>query len=293
MADELLELKNYFYLGNLNTAIQEGETVSIGDQRAQIERDVILKRIALAKREYDSIIQTVTDQSPPAMHVIKLLAMLEKDVCGCDQVSAELQALANDDVASSSPCVLLLIAIAYAHLGDFDNALRAAHRAGGLDGLSVKVQVLIMMDRVDVAVKEVAAMQGEDEDATLTQLAMAWTHLAKGEDSVQEALYIYQDLLERHGATDQILNGMAVCHLALGKPDESERVLKEALTKNPSCELSLVNVICSSQHKNKPAELVNRYFTQLSNVAPSNTWLKDYKGKESEFDELAQEMTVV
>lgn len=290
MSDELLELKNYFYLGNFSTAVQEGETVSVDDQRSQIERDVILNRIALAKGQYDSIIQSVTDQSPPALNAVKLLAMFQKDRSSQSQVLSQVKLFTNDDVAASSPCLLLMCAIIYAHLGDFDNALRAAHRADSLEARSVMVQVLLLMDRADAAEKVVSAMKDEDEDATLTQLAMAWIYLAKGGETVQEALYIYQDLLERHGATDQVLNGMAVCFLALGKPDDSERVLKEALTKNPSCPTSLVNVICSSQYKNKPAELIGRYFAQLSHVAPSNAWLVDYNRKIEEFDELAQDM---
>lgn len=292
MADELFELKNYFYLGNLSTAVTEGETVQVDDQKAQIERDVIMKRIDLARCNYDSIIQSVNEQSPPALHIVKMMARLLKGDLSKSDVSDTLQAQTTDEVAAASPCFLLMCAIVYAHLGDYDNALRTAHRVNGLDELAVKVQVLIQMDRADVAEKEVAAMHGIDEDNTLSQLATAWTHLANGGDHVQDALYIYQDLLERHGATDQILNGIAVCHLAMGKSDESERVLSEALTKNPNCSASLINVICSSAYRNKPAELVSRYFSQLTHVSQSNSWLLEYNRKAAEFDQLAQQMMV-
>lgn len=289
MSDELFELRNYFYLGNLAAATTEGETVSVDGPRAEIERDVILKRLDLAKGKHDEIIASVTDESTPALQVVKLLAQLQKDPSTADTAAAALQAWTSDEVAVASPCCLLMCAVAYAQLGDFDNALRTANRVNGLEELAVKVQVLLKMDRVDVAQKEVATMQSIDEDATLTQLATAWTHLSKGGENVQEAVYIYQDLLERHGATDSILNGMAVCHLAMGKSDESERVLKEALTKNPNCATTLINVICSSKYVNKPAELVSRYFAQLELVASSNVWLADYKRKEAEFDQLAEQ----
>lgn len=290
MSDDLFELRNYFYLGNLTAATTEGETVAVEGSGAKIERDVILKRLDLAKGNFDSILNSVGDDSAPALQVVKLLAQLHKDQPMSDTAAAALQAWTSDDVAIASPCCLLMCAIAYAHLGDFDNALRTANRVNGLEELAVKVQVLLKMDRIDVAEKEVAKMQSIDEDATLTQLATAWTHLAKGGENVQEAVYIYQDLLERHGATDSILNGMAVCHMAMGKADESERVLKEALTKNPNCASTLINVICSSKYKNKPAELVSRYFAQLQLVAPSNVWLLDYKQKEADFDKLAEQI---
>lgn len=290
MSDDLFELRNYFYLGNLTAATTEGETVSVDGSRAEIERNVILKRLELARGKYDEILESVTDDSTPAVQVVKLLAMLHKDPSTADTAAAALQTWSSDEIAAASPCCLLMCAIAYAQLGDFDNALRTANRVNSLEELAVKVQVLLKMDRIDVAEKEIAAMQAIDEDATLTQLATAWTHLSKGGEGVQEAVYIYQDLLERHGATDSVLNGMAVCHLAMGKADESERVLKEALTKNPNCATTLINVICSSKYKNKPAELVARYFAQLQLVAPTNAWLLDYKQKETEFDHLAEQI---
>lgn len=293
MSDELFELRNYFFLGNLASAIQEGETVSVDDQSAQSERDVILKRIELAKGNYDKLIASIADDSAPALLLVKYLAQLQKDPSCSEEVAAKVQEISSDEIATASPKCVLMCAIIYAHLGDFDGALRCATRVRSLEELSVMVQVLLQMDRPDVAEKEVAAMQAIDEDATLTQLANAWVHLYNGGEGVQEAIYMYQDLLERHGATDQILNGMAVCHLAMGKPEESERVLTEALTKNPNCVTSLINVICTSKYRNKPTELVSRYFAQLEKVAPSNTWLRDYRQKESEFDSLAEEFAAV
>ena len=44
-------------------------------------------------------------------------------------------------------------------------------------------------------------MQGVDEDATLTQLCLAWTHVASGGSKLQEAAYIYDELADKFEAT--------------------------------------------------------------------------------------------
>lgn len=289
--DELFELRNYFYLGNHAAATTEGETLSLDDQGAQIERDVILKRIKLAEGKFDEVIASVDDSSHIALQAVGLLARFLKDPSTAETARAGVIAWLDDSVASASDSLVLMCAIILATLGDFDQALRATSRCQGLEHRALKVQTLLQIDRVDMADKEAEKMRRIDEDATLSQLATAWVNLSKGGTDAQEALYVYRDLLERHGSTDTILNGMALSHLAMGNPVDAERVLQEALSKNPNFACTLVNVIACSKHINKPPELVARYMERLDQVAPTCNWIQSYKTKEQEFDRVAAALT--
>lgn len=289
MSDDLFELRTYFYLGNLAAAATEASTVHVSDDTAMLERDMIMQRLRVARGEFDDVIGSVEDDAAPALQAVKLLASVRKDPSLAETACATVGGWMDDGVAGFG--FTEMCAVVYGVCGDFDNALRCAERCGGLEGSVLMVQVLLAMDRGDVAAGVVEKMKAVDEDATLTQLAGAWVGLCSGGEGVQESVYVFRDLLERHGATDMVLNGMAVCYLAEGKVEEAERVLKEALTKNPNCPNTLVNVIASSMYKNKPAELIARYFAQLRLVAPENVWLKGYTEKEAEFDRLAAQIS--
>mmetsp|Transcript_2955 Transcript_2955/g.5194 ORF Transcript_2955/g.5194 Transcript_2955/m.5194 type:complete len:297 (-) Transcript_2955:656-1546(-) len=287
--DDLFELRNYFYMGNFSAAITEGQTIALESEANKIERDSILARISIENKEYDAVINAIDPSSASiAMQAVRLLALFQKDPQGSADVARfTLKEWISDPVSGSNPLLLLIAANVLGHLEDWDDALRCAHRGETLEHRALLIQLLLKIDRVDVAAKELAAMKSIDEDNTLSQLASCWVGIAQGtKESVQEALYTYQELLERHGATELILNGIAVCHLSLKQYADAERVLQESIAKNPSNPDTLVNLISVAQHRNKPAELVQRYRSQLIAVSPHHDAVQDYVAAESLLDSL-------
>lgn len=75
-------------------------------------------------------------------------------------------------------------------------------------------------------------MSQQDDDATLTQLALAHVGMHEGGEKCQEALNTFQDLGEKYNMSLLLTNGIALCHMHLGQFDEAERILQDGLAKS-------------------------------------------------------------
>ncbi|CAI5971799.1 unnamed protein product [Closterium sp. NIES-64] len=119
----------------------------------------------------------------------------------------------------------------------------------GWDGVVVLLLlVFLLMDRADLAEKQVKAMQQVDEDATLTQLALGW-----GGSKVQEATYVFQELADKFSPTVALLNGSALAQMHSGNFEDAEALLLDALNKDAKDANTLANLVVCSLHRGKPA----------------------------------------
>ncbi|GAB0497584.1 hypothetical protein MMPV_008919 [Pyropia vietnamensis] len=299
MNSELYELRTYYHLGNYAAARTEGEALatSLTSPAAITERDTLMARVSIADGHASEVVAAIPASPPPApslmavrLHASYVLA--DSDAARAEVVAALAAALTPDDPPAPPPDATLRVigAAIYGAEGDWDAALRAVAAGGStgaasLEASAAQVRILLAMHRTDVAAGVVDAMKAEDEDATLTQLSAAAVGLATGRaDAVADATYTYTDLVERHGSTPVLLNGLALCHLAAGRLDEADRLVREALAKDPACAETLVNAIVVATARGKKGELIGRYEAALFAAAPGCAWVRDRAAAEAALD---------
>jgi len=290
--DELFDIKNAFYTGNFQTCINEAQKLKVSDPELSTDRDVLMYRSYLALKKYRVVLEEVGPSSKPLLKPLAMLAQFLSSPNKRESIVTEVDSLMSGDVDVTNYVQLIVAASVYLGVDQPESALRVLHPSDHLECLALKIQALLAIHRPDLAKKELKVMTEKDEDATITQLAMAWTNLSLGGDKIQEAYYIYQEMIDKLGSTATLLNGQAVTFLAQGKYSEAEAALNEAMEKDPNNPDTLVNMIVLTQHQGKAPEVSNRYLSQLKDMDPNHSFVLKLNSKEQDFDRMVLQYAI-
>lgn len=290
--DELFAVRNAFYLGNYQQTISEASAVNAFNESTRQTRDFFMYRGFVEQGQYRMVMDDVGHDAPASSMAVKLLASyLNGGREAKDMAMLQLKEWLSDPQSQSNWQVMLIAGMIFMHEQDFKEALKYLHQNTQLDIMALVVHIYLSMHRTDLARKQVAAMQEQDDDATLSKLCGAWVAMAEGGDKYQDALYEFQELGEKYTMSLMLLNAMALCNLHMGRFDEAERLLQEALSKSANDVTTLTNLVVCLQHLHKPPEVVARYTNQLKALAPTHFWVQKHTELESSFTRCAAQFS--
>lgn len=156
-----------------------------------LDRDVFLYRAYIAQRKFRVVLDEINNSSPLELQPFKILAEYFAASNRRDAILAELDRAAANTIVENHNFMIVAATIYY-HEKNLESALKVLRNTDNLECMALTLQIYLKMDRLDLAKKELKAMQEKDDDATLTQLAQAWVNINNGGDKLQDAYYIFQ-----------------------------------------------------------------------------------------------------
>ncbi|KAG8499102.1 hypothetical protein CXB51_005538 [Gossypium anomalum] len=282
--DHLFHLRNNFYLGSFQAAINNSDLPNLSPDDA-VERDCLVYRSYIALGSYQLVINEIDSAAATPLQAVKLLALYLSNPHDKESTIASLKEWLADPAIGSNAILRLIAGIVFMHEEDYIEALKHTNAGGTMELHALNVQIFIKMHRSDYAERQLRVMQQIDEDHTLTQLANAWLNLAVGGSKIQEAYLIFQDFSEKYPMTGLILNGKAVCCMHMGNFDEAETLLLEALNKDAKDPETLANLVVCGLHLGKSS---SRYLSQLKLTLPEHILVKRASSAEDSFERAVQ-----
>jgi len=283
---EFFDVKNSLYIGNYQHCINEAQKLQVSDDAGRVERDVFQYRALICQRKYGAVQSQIKANAPAALQALRMLAKFLQNPSNQSPVIDDIEQLVStSNLETCSYVVALAAATIQAHCDNHEAALKVLHPHQNIECRALMVHCYLAMFRGDAARKELKSMQESDDDHTLTHLAQAWCCLSQGGEKLQDAFYIYQELIEKNSPTAVLLAGQAACQVGLGRQAEAESCLSEAQERDNNSPDVLLNLAVLSALQALPEKSAN-YVAQLKDSHPRHQVVQLQSQREQEFDRV-------
>jgi len=275
--DELQEVRDNFYVGNYQKALQLCETTTADNDVSQSEIGAMLARCCLAIPLFDRL-KAMQNSDCPGQKAAALMAVIMKSKNETQKGSAKerLLDLAKETADMSTN---MLAAIALALDGSWTEAVQLTKAQPTLEMQALSVFFCLGCNQVGMAEKQLKEMAGNNDDSASLRLATAAMKIATGDP--EEAYLTYCDLSTQFPCTEGddsdagsvlLLTGKALANMQRGMFTEAVEDLQRAIAAAPSDPDVLVNLCCCMTHLQKKDEF-QQYYSKLEQVAPTHPYV--------------------
>ncbi|KAF6844799.1 coatomer subunit epsilon [Colletotrichum musicola] len=286
---ELINIHNHFHQGQYQEVI-DYDTSSLSPENALPARVLTLRaRVALGQAE--DVLADVQGEKEPELVAIGALA--ESALGKEDSAVKTIEKLAASDADNATVQIVGGTVLQAAGKSEEALALLSQHQ-GSLDAVALIAQIHLQQNRNDLALKEVTAARRWAQDSLLVNLAESWVGLRQvtttrnlrgGGDKYQQAFYVFEELAQAP-ATSSVatLVAQAVAELHLGRTEEAQAALDQALQKNGNYAEAIANLLVLMVITGKdPKEFTEK----LKAADPKHQFLADLEEKSALFDKAA------
>lgn len=295
MDDELQEVRDNFYVGNFDKALQLCEATSASNELAQNELQALVARCCLAIPLLDRL-KVMQSSEIPGQKATALLAVIQKSRSAEQQTQAKerLATLAKETQDMSST---MLYAMVLAADGNYAEALKLAKAHPTLEMQAFCVFLCLFCNQSALAQRLLKDMSGSNDDSAAFRLATAAVKLVTGDP--EEAYLTYCDLSsqfppvqgEDGGGSVLLQAGKAVANMKRSMWAEAVEDLQRALAVAPNDPDSLVNMVTCLTHLGKKEE-AEQVYQKLEQAAPTHPYVVKTQGMKASFQRFKASMEV-
>jgi len=284
--DILFDVRNNYYIGAFQQCINDSQNVKVKLEEDILEKSSYLYRAYIALNKTSIPLSEIDPTTNSAS--LRAIRRFAEYTAHPDKRSKIIKDVEKELDGELNETSLLMNAFILLQEENIDDALRILSRGNSLECQSTTVQCLLKINRPDLASKVLKKMQEIDEDCTITQLTLAWVNMTIGKEKLKDAFYIYQEMIEKFGATPSLLVSQAACLIQQQKYEDAEKLLQDAMQRDSGNPEAIIGLLVASQFLAKSAEVTNRYINQLKQDFPNHSWTKNFLNKEKEFEQLVQ-----
>ncbi|KAG5978313.1 hypothetical protein E4U55_006253 [Claviceps digitariae] len=281
---ELINIHNHFHQGQYEQVV-DFDTSAFSPENALPARVLVLRaRIALGQAE--DVLADVKGESEPDLEVIGAFA--EYTLGKTDAALKTVEKLASSAADNVTVQVIGGIVLQAAGKSEAALALLSQHQ-GSLEAVALIVQIHLQQNRTDLALKEVVSARSWAQDSLLVNLAESWVGLRVGGEKYQQAFYVYEELAQAPAtASIRSLVSQAVCELHLGRLEEAQTALEQALNKDSQNVDAIANMLVLQVVSGRDD---SQYIELLKQADPKHQLLVDLEEKSALFDQAATKYT--
>ncbi|KAH7375362.1 coatomer subunit epsilon [Plectosphaerella cucumerina] len=277
---ELINLHNHFHQGQYQEVI-DYDTSSLSPENA-VPAQVLVLRSRIALGQAEDVLAEIKGSKGSELAAVAALARLT--LGDAEEAVAAVKKLAETEGENATVQVVGGTVLQAAGLSEEALALLSQHQ-GSLDAVALIVQIHLQQNRNDLALKEVTAARRWGQDSLLVNLAESWVALRQGGEKYQQAFYVWEELAQAPATSSIVtLVSQAVAELHLGRTEEAEAALDQAIKKDPSYAQAIANLLVLNVIAGKDsAELT----AKLQAADASHPLLTDLEEKSALFDKAA------
>ncbi|EGP92215.1 unnamed protein product [Zymoseptoria tritici ST99CH_3D1] len=285
---ELVNIHTAFVQGQYQSVLSDYEPSSFSDSN-KLPIQVLQYRAQLALGQHSEVLKAIpasaAKQNPDLAAVRTLATYLSKP---SESVVTEAESLSES--AGDNLSVQLLCGTVLARAGKQEQAIQLLSKhQGSLDAVAMIVQIHLSQNRTDLALKEAKSARSFAQDALLVNLAESWIGMRQGGENYQKAFYVFEELAQApSSAAATSLVAQAVSELHMGRVEEAETALNQALTLEPENSAAIANKLVLDTIAGRDTQELR---TKLESLEKEHEMLVDLQAKREAFQAATQKYT--